>query len=87
VGKRNWEILQHGIEAIVEVPEDAIREGVRLLFSLANLKAEPTAALGIGALVTSPETFRGRRVCCVISGGNVDPAVYSAIVVPDQAKA
>jgi threonine dehydratase len=86
VGKQNWEILQHGIEAIVEVPEDAIREGVRLLFSLANLKAEPTAALGIGALITSPETFRGRRVCCVISGGNVDPAVYSAIVVPDQAK-
>jgi threonine dehydratase len=80
VGKHNWEILKDGIETIVEVPEDAIREGVRLLFSLANLKAEPTGALGIGALLTSPETFRDRRVCCVITGGNVDPAVYTALL-------
>lgn len=80
LGKHNWEILKDGIETIVEVPEDAIREGVRLLFSLANLKAEPTGALGIGALLTSPETFRDRRVCCVITGGNVDPAVYTAFL-------
>ena len=86
VGRRNWEILKDGIETIVEVPEEAIREGVRLLFALANLKAEPTGALGIGALLTSPETFRGRRVCCVITGGNVDASVYSAIVAPVEAR-
>ena len=83
VGKRNWDILNGGIETIVEVPEDAIREGVRLLFSLANLKAEPTGALGVAALLTSPETFRGRRVCCVITGGNVDPAVYAGLITGD----
>jgi threonine dehydratase len=80
VGKHNWEILKDGLETIVEVPEDAIREGVRLLFSLANLKAEPTGALGVAALLTSPDTFRDRRVCCVVPGGNVDPAVYTSIV-------
>jgi threonine dehydratase len=80
VGKHNWEILKDGIETIVEVPEDAIREGVRLLFSLANLKAEPTGALGVAALITSPATFRQRRVCCVVTGGNVDPAVYAALI-------
>ena len=83
VGKHNWDILHGGIETIVEVPEDAIREGVRLLFSLANLKAEPTGALGVAALLTSPETFRGRRVCCVITGGNVDPAVYAGLITGD----
>jgi threonine dehydratase len=82
VGRHNWEILKDGLESIVEVPEDAIREGVRLLFSLANLKAEPTGALGVAAVLTSPDTFRGRRVCCVVTGGNVDPAVYTAIVAP-----
>jgi len=80
VGAHNWELLKDGIETIVEVPEDAIREGVRLLFLLANLKAEPTGALGVAALLTSPETFRDRRVCCVITGGNVDPAVYATII-------
>jgi len=82
VGQHNWAILKDGIHSIVEVPEDAIREGVRLLFSLANLKAEPTGALGIGALLTAPESFRDRRVCCVVTGGNVDPAVYAAIIGP-----
>ena len=80
VGKHNWEILKDGLETIVEVPEDAIREGVRLLFALANLKAEPTGALGIAALLTSPDTFRGRRVCSVVTGGNVDPAVYTSLI-------
>jgi threonine dehydratase len=82
VGRHNWEILKEGIHSIVEVPEEAIREGVQLLFSLANLKAEPTGALGLGALLTSPETFRGQRVCCVVTGGNVDPAVYASLISP-----
>ena len=80
VGQHNWAILKDGLETIIEVPEDAIREAVRLLFSLANLKAEPTGALGVAGLLTAPETFRDRRVCCVITGGNVDPGVYAGIV-------
>ena len=85
VGQHNWAILKDGLESVVEVPEDAIREGVRLLFSLANLKVEPTGALGVGAMLTAPDAFRGRRVCCVVTGGNVDPAVYAAIVSPADA--
>jgi len=80
LGTRNWEILRTGLSRIVEVPEEAIREAVRLLFTHANLKAEPTGALPIGALLTDPESFRDRRICCVISGGNVDPAVYTQIL-------
>jgi threonine dehydratase len=76
IGQHNWAILAGGLSHIVEVPEENIREGVRLLYGLANLKAEPTGALSIGALLTDPERFRGHRVCCVISGGNVDAAVY-----------
>ena len=80
VGQHNWAVLKDGLSAIVEVPEENIKEGVRLLFGLANLKAEPTGALAIGALLTQPEFFRNRRVCCVISGGNVDAAVYRQIL-------
>ncbi|MBI4659430.1 MAG: threonine/serine dehydratase [Verrucomicrobia bacterium] len=80
VGEHNWAWLRDGLAGIVEVPEDKIREGVRLLFSLANLKAEPTGSLGIGALLTQPESFQDASVCCVISGGNVDPAVFAGIL-------
>jgi threonine dehydratase len=80
LGKHNWAVLKDGLASIVEVPEENIKEGVRLLFTLANLKAEPTGALTIGALLADPDFFRDRRVCCVISGGNVDPEVYRTIL-------
>ena len=63
--------------------EENIARGVRLLFELANLKAEPTGALSVGALLTEPGRFAGRHVCCVISGGNVDPAVYADLLLGD----
>ena len=80
IGHHNWAVLKDGLSKIVEVPEENIKEGLRLLFSLANLKVEPTGALAIGALLTEPDLFRGRSVCCVVSGGNVDPEVYRAIL-------
>ncbi len=37
-------------------------------------------ALSLGAILTDPKRFRDRAVCCVISGGNVDPAVYAKLL-------
>lgn len=80
LGEHNWAILKDGIDSIVEVPEESIAEAVRILFSLANLKAEPTGALGLGAILTSPGRFQGRRVCAVVTGGNVDAEVFQRIL-------
>lgn len=80
LGRHNWAILQKGLAGIVEVPEERIAEAVRLLFSYANLKVEPTGALSVAALLTDPDKFRGLSVCCVISGGNVDVEVYRELL-------
>jgi threonine dehydratase len=80
LGDRNWEILSAGLEGVVEVSEEQIKEGVRLLFALANLKAEPTGALALGAVLADRSRFAGKRVCCVISGGNADPALYAKLI-------
>jgi threonine dehydratase len=80
IGKHNWPILRERLSGIVEVPEDAIRQATRDLYLLANLKSEPTGALGIGALATAPERFGGKTVCCVVTGGNVDAGVYAKII-------
>ena len=50
------------------------------MFAKSNLKAEATGALSVGALITEAERFRGKSVCCVISGGNVDGEVYSNLL-------
>lgn len=78
LGEVTWPIVRGGVEDIIEVPEAAIAEGMRQLFRLANVKAEPTGALSVGAL--SERGFGGKRVCCVISGGNVDEELYAAVL-------
>lgn len=80
LGMRNWEILKDEMQTIIEVSDEQIQEGLRMLFQYANLKSEPTGALAIGAILAQPEMFRGKRVCCVISGANVDPEVYIKIL-------
>lgn len=77
LGQLNWEILRHGVKDIIEVPDLSTLEALRQYYSYVNLKVEPTGALALGALLTHPEQFSGKRVCCIVSGGNVDPAVYA----------
>jgi len=77
LGRLNWEILRQGMADIVEVPDAITLEALRQYFRYVNLKVEPTGALSLGALMTAPERFQGKRVCCIVSGGNVDPAVYA----------
>jgi threonine dehydratase len=76
LGQHNWRIIREHVAGIIEVSEEQIREGVRLLYDLANLKVEPTGALAIAALLVALDQFRDQKICCVVSGGNVDPAVY-----------
>ena len=80
LGRHNWAILRDALAGIVEVPEERIVEGVRRLFLDDNLKAEPTGALAVGALLAEPERFRGRWIACVVSGGNADPAAYARLL-------
>lgn len=80
LGNLNWEILRYGLEEIIEVTEEGIKDSLRLLFGFANLKAEPTGALSLGAVLTKPDKFQGKSVCCVVSGGNVDVETYHRIL-------
>jgi len=84
VGKINWEIICIGLRRIIEVPEEKIAEGLRTLYAKANLKVEPTGALATGALLTNPDLFQGKRVCLIVSGGNVDVDVYLRVLNGDQ---
>jgi threonine dehydratase len=84
LGKRNWAIIKDAVDDIIEVDDKTIADAVRLYFGLANLKCEPTGALALGAILTRPDEFGGKRVCVVVSGGNVDPAIYCELVSPRQ---
>jgi threo-3-hydroxy-L-aspartate ammonia-lyase len=80
LGKHNWAIIEKDVSNIIEVSDENICEAVRLLFTYANLKVEPTGALAFGAILENAEMFANKRVCIVASGGNVDVEVYRNIL-------
>jgi len=83
LGNLNWEIIKDNVAGIFEIPDDTISKAVRLYFGLANLKCEPTGALSLGAILLNRTQFSGQKICVVVSGGNVDPAVYQGILAGD----
>ena len=76
LGNLNWEIIKSGVAGIIEVPDETIADALRMYFGLANLKCEPTGALSLGAILEDKARFKGKKICLVVSGGNVDPVVY-----------
>ncbi|MBA4122382.1 MAG: pyridoxal-phosphate dependent enzyme [Acidobacteria bacterium] len=80
LGEHNWKVIEKGVVDILEISEEKIAEGVRVLFSYANLKVEPTGALSLGAVLEDSEKFADKKVCAVVSGGNVDAEIYRRII-------
>ncbi|MFI6996323.1 threonine/serine dehydratase [Nocardia sp. NPDC050175] len=60
----------------VLVQESSIIAGIRLLLRHTGLIVEPSAALGIAAVLEDRERFAGRHIVTVICGSNVDLDAY-----------
>jgi len=60
----------------VLVREASIVAGMRMLLEGAGLVVEPSAALGVAAVLEDPDRFAGRHVVTVICGSNVDLDAY-----------
>ncbi|MFE6358664.1 threonine/serine dehydratase [Streptomyces sp. NPDC057806] len=60
----------------VLVQETSIISGMRLLLAHAGLVVEPSAALGIAAVLEDRARFAGRHIATVVCGSNVDLDSY-----------
>ncbi|MFB8414441.1 threonine/serine dehydratase [Streptomyces albidoflavus] len=61
---------------VVLVREASIVAGMRMLLDHAGLVVEPSAALGVAAILEDRDRFAGRSVATVLCGSNVDMAAH-----------
>jgi threonine dehydratase len=73
------------LDDVVLVREESIKAGMRALYEHAGLVVEPSAALGIAAILEEPERFAGRRVTTIVCGNNVGPAYFARWVLEPAA--
>lgn len=60
----------------VLVREASIVAGMRMLLERAGLVVEPSAALGVAAVLEDRDRFAGRHVATIVCGSNVDVDAY-----------
>ncbi|MFJ9779419.1 threonine/serine dehydratase [Amycolatopsis sp. NPDC101161] len=69
------DLLQVADDAVL-VRETSIIAGLRLFLEQAGLVVEPSAALGLAAVLEDRDRFAGRHVATIVCGSNVDLAAY-----------
>ena len=77
-GRLTLSIVRDLVAAILLVDEVHIERAIDLYLELAKTVAEGAGAVGLAAMLAEPERFRGRRVCLVLSGGNIDPRMLAS---------
>jgi threonine dehydratase len=69
-----------GAERIVTVSEDEIRAAMRHLFTDTHNVAEGAGAAALAGLLQEKERMAGKRVAVILSGGNVDRALFASVL-------
>ncbi len=64
--------IQTGAARIVEVPEDAIAEAIRVYHEDTHNMAEGAGAVALAALAAESASLRGQKAGVICSGGNID---------------
>lgn len=79
-GQVTLPLLQRYLDDIVAVEEEAISRAIVLLLERAKLVVEGAGAVGAAALLAGKIDARGKTVCLILSGGNVDINLLARIV-------
>jgi len=77
---RAVEIIRREVDDVIAVDDAEVAAAMRLLFAATHNVAEGAGAAGLAGLWQQRERWRGRRVGIVLSGGNVDSAVFARVL-------
>ena len=80
-GVANFDVARQTRIRGLQVSEHFVFMAMQLAFEELKLVLEPSGAIAIGALLQYPDRFRQQSVVAIASGGNVDPELFSEIIL------
>ncbi|NGM72915.1 threonine ammonia-lyase IlvA [Sphingobacterium sp. SGL-16] len=72
IGQLTYEISSQLLDSVKSIPEGKICTTILELYNKDAIVAEPAGALAIAALEFHKEEIKGKKVVCIVSGGNND---------------
>ncbi len=67
-----WHFVKSHVTDILTASEDEIVEAMKLIWKRMKIVMEPSSAVPLATILKNSETFAGKRVGIIITGGNVD---------------
>ncbi len=78
--KYSFEIMQKYVDDIFLVSDEEIKESILLLLEHCHTVAEGAGAASLAGLIKNKELFKGKKVACVLTGGNLQMDILKEII-------
>ena len=78
-GKITLPIIKENVKEIILVDEFKIEQAILALSLEQKTVAEGAGAASLAAVMTKPNQFKGKKICLIVCGGNIDRRVLSSI--------
>jgi threonine dehydratase len=79
-GEITFEIARRNLQGGLSVTDEEARLAVRYAFEELKLVVEPGGAVSLAAVLAGKLPLKGKTVAILLSGGNIDPALFAEII-------
>lgn len=79
-GDITFELIQKYVDEIVTVTDDEISTAILTLIEKHKMIAEGAGAVSVAAAMFNKVDIKGKKVCCLVSGGNIDVTILSRVI-------
>lgn len=80
-GNLTYELVSKYVDGIVTVSDDEIALAILTLLEQHKLISEGAGAVPVAAVLTGKiPDIEGKKVCCLVSGGNIDVTILSRVI-------
>ena len=74
------EQILRGAARVIAVPEDAVADATRLLYTATHNVAEGAGALALAGLMSERDAVAGGRAAVILTGGNIDADTFAEVL-------
>lgn len=79
-GEHTFDLCKKYVDEIVTVTDDEISTAILTLIEQQKLIAEGAGAVSVAAALFNKVPVKGKKVICLISGGNIDVTILSRVI-------
>lgn len=79
-GDLTYEICSEYVDEVVTVTDDEISTAILTLIEQQKLIAEGAGAVAVAAALFNKVDIKGKKVVCLVSGGNIDVTILSRVI-------